>query len=120
MKFYKSIEVFRQPISLKYFFASFLYSLKANIIYVHYPNLLVVIPVKLLKIFKPKNKVIIHYHADAVFKSKFLNFLFQYMTKIILSVSDGIIVTSSNYQSSSQHLQEFQDRIKLFHFYWNN
>ena len=57
--------------------------------------------------------MIIHYHADVIFKSTLLNFLFLRMTKIILNVSDGIIVSSFNYQSSSQHLQKFQDRITI-------
>lgn len=108
-----SFELFRQPLSLSYFFKSIRNSHRADIIYIHYPNILCVFITKLVKLMRPEIKIIVHYHADFVTKSFWLDRFYSNVTKSLLKLSNGIIVTSKNYITGSKHLTEFIDKIKV-------
>ena len=113
IKSFNSIEFFRQPISLRYFLASISEGIKIKIIYIHYPNILSAISVIIAKFLRPKVKIIVHYHADLILNFLFFNLIYYLITKILLRLSNGIIVTSLNYKKNSKYLKKFYNKIEI-------
>lgn len=112
-KFFSAFELFRQPVSIRYFLNSIFFGLNTDILYIHYPNIISAIVGIMVKVLKPKKKLIVHYHADTIFSSLILGFIFRFVTKHVLMFSDGIIVTSANYAEGSVYLKDFKHKTKI-------
>ncbi len=102
---------------------SLLFSLnKFDIIYLHYPFFGVSEILKLFLIFKPKKKVVIHYHMDTPklsFFKKILALPDNISKNILFKKSDKIFISSLDYARSSnlsKYLLEKKNKIKEIPF----
>lgn len=68
-----------------------------------------------LFIFRPKAKLIVHYHSDIV-RQKLLSVLLQPIVRSTLRRADKIIVSSPNLKNSSLVLRKFQNKIEVVPF----
>ena len=104
------LSIMGQPLSFDYFFQS-IQSIRAsqNII-LHAPNYLAMLAVILTRT-KRKN-LVIFWHSDIVGKG-FLGRALRSLEKIVLSRSDTIICTSSEYAKASDILQVYKNKIKI-------
>jgi rhamnosyl/mannosyltransferase len=83
-----------------------------DIIDYHYPFPLADLAIYL---FKPKNKLIVHYHSDIV-RQKLLNFLIKPLTLNTLRRADKIIVSNPNIIETSPYLKKFKDKCEVIPF----
>lgn len=78
---------------------------KYNILYFHYPFFGVDIFILLLKIFRPKKKLVIHYHMDTPALpgiKKILSLPSSFIRKALLKRAEVIIVASRDYADNSK------------------
>jgi len=100
------------PVSL-IFFRLFRKLIKENdVIDYHYPFPLIDLAIFL---FKPKNKLIVHYHSDIV-RQRILNFLIKPLTLNTLKKADKIIVSNPNIVKSSPYLSRFKEKCEIIPF----
>ena len=109
----KSYGIFMsQPISLDFFRKFKKIRNDYGIIDIHYPN-----PIAFLAclFFKPKGKIIIHYHCDII-KQKITGFFIKPLLLKILKISDKIIISNPNMLKSSKILLKFEEKCKVIPF----
>jgi glycosyltransferase involved in cell wall biosynthesis len=97
------ITLLKQPISIGYIVRSVWYSIRADVVIMHWPNLMI-IPALLL--FRKKS--IVFYHADATQKRKINLFL-----NSVLNHTQSIIFTSENYQNCTVVLNRHRQKYIL-------
>jgi glycosyltransferase involved in cell wall biosynthesis len=100
------------PLSFNFFRLFKKLSKKADIIDFHHPFPLGDIS---LFLFKPKAKIILHYHSDIV-RQKVFNFLVEPFINHALKNAEKIIVSNPNLIKSSPYLQKFQGKCKVIPF----
>jgi len=66
-------------------------------------------------LFKPKAKIIIHYHSDIV-RQKILNFLLKPLTFNTLNRAQKIIVSNQNLLENSPYLKRFKEKCEIIPF----
>ena len=103
-RFKKILTLFSQPISLAYVYK--LLSIRNNydIIHLHLPN-----PLALIPLLHCKSKIVVHWHSDIV-EQKFLYQILKIFHKRILNISEKIIFTSDNYRDSSEQIFGFKEK----------
>lgn len=102
-----SIGVFRSmPVSISFFSQFRKLSKNTDVIDLHHP-----FPLSFLScfIFRPKAKIVVHYHSDIV-RQKFLGFLLTPLIRWVFGRADTIIVTSQNLLDSSSMLEDFKSK----------
>ena len=89
-----------------------------DLIYVHIPNILALLPVLL---FSRRAKIVCVYHSD-VRKYSFIGRVYQYLTHILLEFVDSIYCSSVNFRNSSKTLLFYKDKCEVipFTFYFES
>ena len=103
----KHINIFNQPISLKYWLDALKKYKKFDIIHVHYPNFIAALII-LLMFDKPK--IIIHWHADYPKFNKIIDFFVNIIVTITLNRASSVIATSQQYADSSYLLRNHKSK----------
>ncbi len=104
----------QQPLTLAYKqeLQKILQNWRPDFVHLHLPNPL--ISIYLLKILPAETKLIIHWHSDIVARAQQIPYLFyRFWERKILARSEKIVVTSPNYLSASQPLQNFLDKAVI-------
>jgi rhamnosyl/mannosyltransferase len=113
-----SVEVFRagsfgilfgMPISFSFFPLFKELSEKIDILHIHHPFPLAIIA---YLIFRPKAKLIVHYHSD-ILRPKIPCFFFKPFLKKFLKKADAIIVTNPRIMETSDILKDFKEKCHL-------
>lgn len=101
-----------QPISLDFFRKFKKIRNNYNIVVIHHPN-----PIAFLAclFFKPKGKIIIHYHSDII-KQKISGFFIKPLVLKVLQMSDKIIISNPNMLKSSKILSKFSQKCEITPF----
>jgi rhamnosyl/mannosyltransferase len=101
-----------QPISIDFFRKFKKIRNDYDVIVIHHPNPIAFLAVWL---FKPKGKIIIHYHSDII-KQRISGFLFQPILLKILQMSGKIIISNPNMLKSSKILSKFSQKCEVIPF----
>lgn len=100
------------PISLDFFKSFKKLSQKADIIDIHHPFPLAGIAVFF---FKPKAKIVIHYHSDIV-RQRAVSFFIKPLMSHMLRRAERIIVSNDNLVKSSPCLARFEKKCEVIPF----
>jgi rhamnosyl/mannosyltransferase len=100
------------PISFDFFKLFKRLSKKVDIIDFHHPFPLGDLAIFL---FRPKAKLIVHYHSDIV-RQRILEFFFKPFILNTLKKAEKIIVSNSNLIESSPYLQKFKEKCEIIPF----
>ena len=68
-----------------------------------------------LLFFKPKGRLIVHYHSDIV-RQKIFNFILNPLTRSTLKKAEKIIVSNPNLKNSSPLLRDFREKCLVVPF----
>ena len=98
-----------QPLSLQYLSTAVRVAGKADIVHIHVPNMMAVLPLLLLPRGK---KVLLHWHADYV-GGGLVEFLARILERYLARRADRIIVTSQAYAESSLSLQGWREKLSI-------
>lgn len=101
-----------QPISIDFFRKFRKLRNDYDVIVIHHPNPIAFLAVWL---FKPKGKIIIHYHSDII-KQRISGFLFQPILLKVLQMSGKIIISNPNMLKSSKILSKFSQKCEIIPF----
>lgn len=101
--------VWGMPLSMVFFELFKKLSQNADIIDLHHPFLLGDLGIF---IFKPKARLIVHYHSDIV-RQQFFSFLFKPLVLSTLKKADKIIVSNQNILKNSPCLGNFQKKCEV-------
>lgn len=101
-----------QPISLDFFRKFKKIRNDYDIIDIHHPN-----PMAFLAcyLFKPRGKIIIHYHSDII-KQKIIGFFIKPLVLKVMKMSDKIIISNPNMIKSSKILSKFKEKCEIIPF----
>ena len=101
-----------QPISLDFFRKFKKIRNDYDVIVIHHPN-----PIAFLAcyLFRPKGKIIIHYHCDII-KQKITGFFIKPLVLKVLKMSDKIVISSPNMLKSSNILANFKEKCEIIPF----
>ncbi|HQF57477.1 MAG TPA: glycosyltransferase [Candidatus Magasanikbacteria bacterium] len=101
-----------QPVSFDFFRKFKKIRNDYDVIVIHHPNPIAFLAVWL---FKPKGKIIIHYHSDII-KQRISGFLFQPILLKVLQMSGKIIISNPNMLKSSKILSKFSQKCEVIPF----
>jgi len=104
--------IMSQPISIDFFRKFKKIRNDYDITVIHHPN-----PIAFLAclFFKPKGKIIIHYHSDII-KQKITGFFIKPLVLKVLKMSDKIIISNPNMLKSSKILSKFSQKCEIIPF----
>lgn len=106
------INLMGQPFSFKYTFMGIVKSRVADVMLLHAPNLLAVIPAIIGKIIF-KKKLVVFWHADILGKHLIIQKFANACNDYLLKSSDKIIVSSNIYAEYSQALKLYYDKVHI-------
>jgi len=98
-----------QPLGFKYFHRCLSAAKKANVVHLHFPNMLGA----LCALFIGKNThLLVHWHSDVINKG-FLGKILRPLESALLRRADSIVVTSQVYADASETLIPFRGKIAV-------
>ena len=100
------------PLSFDFFRLFKKLSKEADVIDLHHPFPLGDLA---LFLFRPKAKIIVHYHSDIV-RQKILELLFKPLVVSTLKRAEKIVVSNPNLMRSSPYLNKFQEKCQVIPF----
>lgn len=113
----KGVELFRcatniffksQPIGIRYFLACIKKGRSANILHVHYPNMLAALSC----LFVGKGpRVFLHWHSDIINKGLF-GYLVRPLERLLLMRANVVVTTTDNYVEGSTAIKPFLWKVK--------
>jgi glycosyltransferase involved in cell wall biosynthesis len=106
------INVMGQPFSLKYIIMGIVKARVSDVILLHAPNLLAIVPAIIGKIIFKKN-LVVFWHADILGKPPFIQKLANAFNDYLLKVSDNIILSSDIYAKYSPALTSYLDKMHV-------
>lgn len=98
-----------QPLGLQYFFDCLRFARRADIIHLHYPNILAMLCLFFIPL---RVKVLLHWHSDVLNKGIF-GYLVRPLEFLLLLRSNVIVATSQVYADASRSLSSFKEKIKI-------
>ncbi|MEG3085058.1 glycosyltransferase [Sphingomonas sp. PB2P12] len=103
------MSLWSQPLSVDYLLTAVRVAWTADIVHIHVPNMIAVLPLMLL----PRGKtVLLHWHSDYIGRGP-VGFLGRILERYIARRADRIIVTSDAYASSSLPLQRWRAKLSI-------
>ena len=104
--------VLKMPISFSFFYYFYKMTREVDIVDLHHP-----FPLSFLAyfIFRPKAKLVIHYHSDIIKQKKTAKIL-QSLFRFVLHKASAVIVSSPNLIESSKLLSEFKKKCVVISF----
>lgn len=103
------MRLWSQPLSLYYVLTAVRVAWTADIVYIHVPNMIAVLPLLVLPRGK---KILLHWHSDYV-GGGLVGFLGSILERYLARRADGIVVTSDAYANSSLPLQPWQAKLSI-------
>ena len=104
---YKCLEIFGQPISLRYVYAALMQARLADIVHVHLPNYLAL----LISLVYPE-KSVLHWHSDVLSKG-ILSRLLRPLELLAVFKAKHIVFTSQEYKDSSYAASAFRNNRRV-------
>lgn len=104
-----SLEIFSQPISIRYLIRTIELLRFADIVHFHAPNMLGALAILLSRI---PATVVVHWHSD-VLKKGLLGLIFRPLELAVLKRATRVVVTSRAYAESSSMLQRFIQKVAI-------
>lgn len=104
--------LFSMPLSIDFFYQFKKKAKDFDIIDIHHP-----FPLALLAylIFRPKAKLVVHYHSD-IFRQRVLGFFLGPVIRKVLFLADVVIVSSPNLIASSKVLKPIKSKCRVINF----
>ncbi|OUR96681.1 hypothetical protein A9Q84_10080 [Halobacteriovorax marinus] len=86
-----------------------------DLVYLHLPNLFLLIPINILRLFFKRPRVVVIYHSD-IYKHGFIGKFYQALTTYLMKSVDHIICSSQELIESSFTLRFFKHKTSVVAF----